>query len=203
MLSGDMQDASHCIASLESLTNIYPPQHVNAMYVPLGTHDTERLLTRLHGDEKRLRLAWLCQFAYPGAPAIFYGDEIGLAGSKDPDCRRAFPWDESQWKPGLRDYLKKLIAIRKSTPTLRRGAYRQLASESHGAAIAFARLYGEERILVALNTGSATSRLPVPVTELGWQDGRTLHSLLDRSEYTVSGGVLALDLPPLSGCWIG
>jgi cyclomaltodextrinase len=203
MLSGDMQDASHCIASLESLTNIYPPQHVNAMYVPLGTHDTERVLTRLHGDEKRLRLAWLCQFAYPGAPAIFYGDEAGLAGSKDPDCRRAFPWDESQWKPGLRDYLKKLIAIRKSTPTLRRGAYRQLASESHGAAIAFARLYGEERILVALNTGSATSRLPVPVTELGWQDGRTLHSLLDRSEYTVSGGVLALDLPPLSGCWIG
>ena len=84
LLSGEGHDSTHCIASLESLTNIYPRQHVNAMYVPLGSHDTERALTRLHGDEARLRLAWLCQFAYPGAPAIYYGDEIGLVGRQRP-----------------------------------------------------------------------------------------------------------------------
>jgi cyclomaltodextrinase len=203
LLAGDGQLSTHCLASLESLTNIYPRQHVNAMFVPLSTHDTERALTRLHGDEARLRLAWLCQFAYPGAPSIYYGDEIGMAGGKDPDCRRAFPWDESQWKQGLRDYVKKLVAVRKSTPALRRGVYRHLASASRAGSLAFTRLYGEESILVALNTGSAPSRLSVPVAELGWQDGRTLHSLLDHGEFTVSGGVLALDLPPLSGFWIG
>ena len=151
MLSAGAHESSHCVASLELLTHIYPRANVNAMYLPLGTHDTERLFTRLNGDERRLRLAWLCQFAYPGAPAIYYGDEIGLPGGKDPDCRRAFPWDESQWHPGLRDELKKLIAIRKRTPALRRGVYHHLASESHGAAFAFARLPGEECVLVALN----------------------------------------------------
>ena len=203
MLSGDGRVSTHCLASLESLTNIYPRDNVNAMYVPLGSHDTERALTRLHGDEARLRLAWLCQFAYPGAPAIYYGDEIGLTGGKDPECRLAFPWDESKWKPGLRDYVKKLVAARKRLPALRRGAYRHMASVNHGQSLAFARLYGEESILVALNTGAIHHRLTVPVGELGWAEGRILHNLLDPGEYVVAGGALALDLPPRSGVWIG
>ena len=202
MLSAGAHESSHCVASLESLTHIYPRANVNAMYLPLGTHDTERLFTRLNGDEKRLRLAWLCQLAYPGAPAIYYGDEIGLPGGKDPDCRRAFPWDESQWHPGLRDELKKLIAIRKSTPALRRGVYHHLASESHGVVFAFARRLGEECVLVALNMGAAPCHLSVPVASLGWGDGRVLHSLRDVGEYTVSGDALSLDLPALSGVWI-
>jgi cyclomaltodextrinase / maltogenic alpha-amylase / neopullulanase len=203
LLTADGHDSSHCIASLESLTSIYPRDNVNAMYVPLGSHDTERVLTRLHNDDARLRLAFLCQFAYPGAPAIYYGDEIGLTGGKDPDCRAAFPWDESRWKTGLRDYVKKLIAIRKRLPALRQGAYRHLSSESQGHSLAFARLFGEESILVALNTGAAPVHLSVPVAELGWAEGRTVHSLLERGEYTVSGGALAIDLPPHSGFWIG
>ncbi len=145
------------------------------MYVPLGSHDTERALTRLHGDETRLRLAWLCQFAYPGAPAIYYGDEIGLPGGKDPECRRAFPWDESKWNQGLRDYLKKLIAARKRLPALRRGAYRHLAAESHGQCLAFARLHGEESILVALNMGATHCRLTCARWRVGLA-GRPLRS---------------------------
>ncbi len=203
MLTADGHDSSHCVASMESLTTIYPPENVNAMYVPLGSHDTERVLTRLHGDETRLRLAWLCQFAYPGAPAIYYGDEIGMLGGKDPECRGAFSWDESKWNKGLRDYLKKLISARKNLPALRRGAYRHLAAESHGQCLAFARLHGEQSVLVALNMGATHCRLSVPVGELGWQEGRSLRNLLDPGEYVVAGGALAIDLPPRAGAWIG
>ncbi len=203
MLTADGHDSSHCVASMELLTTIYPPENVNAMYVPLGSHDTERVLTRLHGDETRLRLAWLCQFAYPGAPAIYYGDEIGLLGGKDPDCRGAFSWDESKWNPGLRDYLKILISARKRLPALRRGAYRHLAAESHGQCLAFARLHAEQSILVVLNTGATECRLSVPVGELGWQEGRSVRNLLETGEYVVAGGALTIDLPPRTGAWIG
>jgi glycosidase len=203
MLTSHAHDSSYCAATMESLTDIYPIENVNAMYVPLGTHDTERALTHLHGDEDRLRLAWLWQFAYPGAPAIYYGDEIGLTGGKDPDCRRAFPWDAGKWKQGLRDTVKKLIAARKRLPALRYGSYRHLAADKHAGAIAFARQYGEESVLVAINTGEAACRLSVPAGKLGWQDGRIVRSLLDSSEHTVTGGALNLDLPPLSGYWIG
>ena len=103
----------------------------------------------------------------------------------------------------MRDYLKKVIATRKRLPALRSGGYRHLAAEDHGASLAFARLHAEENVLVALNSGLTPNRLSVPVADLGWEDGRTVRSLLDHGEYTVSGGVLALDLPPRSGLWIG
>jgi glycosidase len=203
MLTADGHDTSHCVASMQTLTSIYPDDCVNAMYVPLGSHDTERVLTRLHGDESRLRLAWLCQFAYPGAPAIYYGDEIGLTGGKDPDCRGAFPWDESRWNQGLRETLKNLVAARKRLPALRRGDYIHLADQSQGQCIAFARQYGEESILVALNTSPARCHMAVPVVELGWGQGRLVRNLLEPGEFTVQDGALALDLPPRSGFWIG
>jgi len=77
-----------------------------------------------------LLLAWLFLFTYPGAPCIYYGDEIGLDGGADPECRKSFPWDETRWDHDLRDYLKKLIVLRKENPALRRGSLLRLASHS-------------------------------------------------------------------------
>ena len=58
----------------------------------LSSHDMPRFLTLVQGDKAALQLATLFQMTFPGAPCIYYGDEIGMAGGHDPDCRRAFPW---------------------------------------------------------------------------------------------------------------
>ena len=50
----------------------------------------------------------------PGAPCIYYGDEVGVEGRHDPDCRRAFPWDESRWNRELLDFTRAAIALRRS-----------------------------------------------------------------------------------------
>ena len=57
-------------------------------------HDAPRALTVLGGDRAALRMATLLQATLPGAPCIYYGDEIGLSGGNDPANRGAFPWDE-------------------------------------------------------------------------------------------------------------
>ena len=57
----------------------------------LGSHDTPRALTICGSDLDSLRIATLLQMTLPGAPCIYYGDEIGMAGSMDPLCRRGFP----------------------------------------------------------------------------------------------------------------
>ena len=67
---------------LKACLEYYPRENAYAMYVTAGTHDTERLLTKVGGDVDKARLAFLFLFAYPGAPAIYYGDEIGLTGGK-------------------------------------------------------------------------------------------------------------------------
>ena len=118
---------------MEKLLTDYARENVYAMYLPLGSHDTERIWTMLNGDLEKVKLAFLFQFAYPGAPAVYYGDEIGLEGGKDPACRRTFPWDPSHWRKDLREWVKKLIQLRKANPALRRGDYtRVLLDEQTG-----------------------------------------------------------------------
>ncbi|RYL94909.1 glycoside hydrolase family 13 protein [Sporolactobacillus sp. THM7-4] len=78
-------------ASLTLKSN-YPPEAFRANLNNIGTHDTERILTVLNGDEQKMRLAIWLLMTLPGVPCIYYGDEAGLTGGKDPDNRRFFPW---------------------------------------------------------------------------------------------------------------
>jgi glycosidase len=66
------------------------------MFNMLDSHDTERLRTLCRGEWARQRQAVLFQMTYPGVPCIYYGDEVGMEGGRDPDNRRAMPWDETR-----------------------------------------------------------------------------------------------------------
>jgi glycosidase len=140
--------------------------------------------------------------AYPGAPAVYYGDEVGLKGDKDPDCRRAFPWDRQDWVPGLRDLVQELIHIRRERPELRRGAYQRICLDQRRGCYAFARTLGKKAVLVVMNAGATRRHVRFSVSDLGWKDGRIVEALLDRQEYIVSGDELSLTLDPWSARWI-
>ncbi len=127
----------------------------------LGSHDTPRVLTLFQGDTTRLKLAFFYQMTAPGAPCIYYGDEVGLTGGPDPACRAAMPWDESQWDVGLRDSVRRLIALRQRHPALRRGDYTRLYA--HRGIYAFGRRYLDETLVVVLNNSDQTRQVAVPV----------------------------------------
>lgn len=188
---------------VENLLEAYSRKNVYAMYLPLGSHDTRRLMTKLDGNIEKVKLAFLFQFAYPGAPAVYYGDEIGIEGEKDPDCRRAFPWEKSQWKTGLRDFVQQLISIRKRRSVLRRGDYERIFLDERRNCYAFARTLGTESVVVAINAGASRRHVRLPVEKLGWKDGRIVESLLSREEFIVSGNELVITIQPWSGLWIG
>ncbi len=59
----------------------------------LGSHDTDRLMSRVGGDVNRFEMAYAAAFFLPGMPCVYYGDEAGLTGGYDPGCRAGFPWD--------------------------------------------------------------------------------------------------------------
>ncbi|MGD2156012.1 MAG: glycoside hydrolase family 13 protein [Anaerolineales bacterium] len=180
----------------------YPRENVYAMYLPLGSHDTRRLMTELEGNLDKVKMAFLFQFAYPGAPAIYYGDEIGLEGEKDPDCRRAFPWQRSQWNNELRPWVRQLAALRKRCQVLRRGEYISILVDRRRCCYAFARTLGEKALLVILNGSPSRRYLRLPVGDL-WPDGRIVHDLLGDKEYIVSGDNLVITLQPWTGAWVG
>lgn len=134
---------------VDRILNLYPQDITYAQLNLLDSHDMPRFLSCVGGDKNSLKLAWLFMFTLPGAPCIYYGDEIGLDGGHDPDCRRAFPWDESRWDTDLLSYVKACIALRMEHPALRQGSYHKIYAE--GDVIAYSRELDGEKLITIFN----------------------------------------------------
>jgi neopullulanase len=132
----------------------------------LDSHDTARARWILSNEDRAFRLCVLFQMTMPGAPCIYYGDEIGLSAGDEPACREAFPWDrEEDWDGELRAFYRGLIALRHAWPVLRTGAFRELAAEQD--LYCFMRSSEDDHVVVALNAGPTRAALDLPRAELG------------------------------------
>jgi neopullulanase len=147
--------------AIEDMLGLYDWQITTVQMNLLSSHDTPRFVNMVQGDQSALKLATLFQMTMPGAPMVYYGDEVGLTGGHDPGSRGAFPWDQSRWDTELRDYIRDAIRLRKAHPALRRGSYRTLLAD--GELLAFERVYENKRMVVAFNTASHPMALPVPL----------------------------------------
>ena len=152
-------------ARLMELTGVYDPDVVAVQLNVLGSHDAPRARTVLGDDVARVRLATLIQATLPGAPCVYYGDEVGLAGGHDPDCRRGFPWDEGRWDRGLRDSVRAILRLRAEEPALRDAPLRVVGAD--GPAMAFERGSGASRLVVAVNPGDSMVRLGLRFEDVG------------------------------------
>lgn len=153
-------DAQGFRTAIEALLRLYPWTATLAQLNMLNTHDTARFITMCRDDESAFRLATLFQMTYPGAPCVYYGDEIGLQGGPDPDNRRAFPWDASQWDHDRRAFIKRCIRLRHEHAVLRRGEYISLRADEK--LYVFARQLGDEIAIVGLNAGSTARCIDIP-----------------------------------------
>lgn len=97
----------------------YPKENLYAALNLIGSHDRARALTVLGGDVNALKMAMFLQFALPGVPSIYYGDEAGMTGGTDPYNRGSFPWGKGN--APLTDFVRSLTAMYQETPLLRRG----------------------------------------------------------------------------------
>jgi cyclomaltodextrinase / maltogenic alpha-amylase / neopullulanase len=183
-------------AELERILGLYDPDVTAVQLNLLDSHDTPRFLSLAGGDRAALRLALLLLATLPGAPCIYYGDEIGMEGGPDPDSRRSFPPDESRWDRDVLESARAALQLRHATPVLRHGATGVVGSLDD--AVAFERADANDRWLVAVNAGDVGVRLPVAVGDEGaafaawplpgWASPRTSHE----------DGILTIALEPRS-----
>ncbi len=186
-------DANGFANEMDRILNLYPNEITRVNFNLLDSHDMPRFLTCAGGDRNSLKLAWLLLFTIPGAPCIFYGDEIGLDGQHDPECRKSFPWDESKWDRDLLDYLKAAVSLRKSHPSLRRGTFERLWATD--GVYAFRRAHADESLVVAVNA----SESPQPVEVKGEAKREVKAAFGQASDVSVSEGRVKFVLPPRSG----
>jgi len=196
-------DASGYGAKIQELLALYPWEiHLSQLNL-LSSHDIARLLSVAGDDQASLALGVLLQMTFPGAPSIYYGDEVGLPGGLDPDCRRTFP-PQDQWNQEILSLHRDLIALRRDHAALRVGGYEVLATMGMG--YVFARTLPQELIIVAVNAAEQSCQLTVPFT-LAWQ-GKLPESRLFGPgtavwQHDVSPLQLTLQLPARSGLVLG
>lgn len=177
--------SSELAATMKSLLADYPWSNRLAMWNLLGSHDTPRVATILRGDVARVMLGFVITFTFPGVPQLYYGDEVGMRGQNDPDCRRCFPWDESTWAHELRRFVQHLTRIRRRYPALQHGQMRILYS--HGGVLVYQRGTGSESILVVIGNGQDEGELQLPpLDNVRTNTPYAWHELLRWDDYEVS-----------------
>ncbi|RPI25701.1 MAG: glycoside hydrolase family 13 protein [Chloroflexota bacterium] len=144
-----------------------------AMLNLLGSHDTARIMTLLRGDFNRLKVALTYLMTTPGVPLVYYGDEVGLLGETDPDCRRPMPWRQTEWNPQVLSLYRWLIRLRKDHAALRRGECETLFV--FNGVFAYRIYIPEDDLIVILNPREHVSDVPLSVGERfpSWKDSET------------------------------
>ena len=204
-------DADEFRETLESLRENYPPHAFYSLMNFLSTHDTPRILTVLGADHvpdskeeravfrlsparrqlglKRLRLAALVLFTFPGAPTVYYGDEAGMEGWEDPFNRAGYPWGQEDSE--LKSFFSSLVHLRREQPALQTGQlhWRWTA----GSLLVFARELDGQLLTTVVNAADTPQTLTLP-----WF-GDTARDLLSSEALSPSDNVLPLTLLPHQG----
>jgi len=186
---------------IQELLQLYPREIQLTQLNLLASHDTARLISIAGGDRASVELATLLLLTFPGAPSIYYGDEVGLPGRLDPDSRRGFPL-EAHWERDVLDYHRKLISLRHAYPALRTGDYQVLFAQS--SVYVFARILGTEELIIAVNIGTEPVNISFGSTGLKSQPSQILYGSGSVTWSTQpEPGYLTWDLPPRTGCILG
>jgi neopullulanase len=128
----------------------------------LDSHDTARALWIMGEDKASLALCVLTQMTMPGAPCIYYGDEVGMSGADDPFCREAYPWHEPQLQDReLLESYRAMIKLRHSYPVLRTGTVKFIDGDNPEVLL-FLRQLGSVKALVAINRSEQLQTVKLP-----------------------------------------
>ncbi|WP_077325405.1 alpha amylase N-terminal ig-like domain-containing protein [Virgibacillus siamensis] len=207
-------DAGEAAKQLKAIREDYPKEAYYSLMNLIGSHDTARAVYLLGGGSdtyeraendpdynhalgiRRLKLAAIFQMGYPGAPTIYYGDEVGVTGSKDPDNRRTYPWGNVN--EDLLQHYRKIGEVRRNFADL--FAHGNIAAlHAEGDIYAYARYTGDRFAIVAINGGSEEKTVEIDL------DGKLINGikLTDQLDgaYTVESrkGKVSVTIPGMSG----
>jgi glycosidase len=222
--SGDPLAPSQFAARISSIAEDYAGPAQFATMNLLDSHDTERALwtltpgaetgaakqdsAALAAGKRRLELASIIQFSVPGAPTVYYGDEIGMTGDDDPDDRRAHPWPDQggTGDTALYQHYAALAQVRAAVPALRDGALTVLRTDDATGVVSMGRKDSGSTAILVVNTGADPQQVSVPVA--GYlPDGLSLTESYRvggtaSGTHSVVSGAVAVTVPSRGAVWL-
>ena len=208
-------DAAAADEVFQSLRQNYPKEAVYALMNLMGSHDTPRAIYLLGGGKdtrvvsekgkhfdyelgkNRMKLAAIFQMGFPGAATIYYGDEAGQFGSRDPDCRRTYPWGNEDTE--LLEHYRRVAKVR----TVNRNLFAHgdlFTLYAKGDVYVYGRSLGEQLAIIAINRGNGEQTLSLDLQGKIPEGVTALRDQIDTLYSTVfAGTILTVNIPPMSG----
>ena len=198
----DFGNAKYMFEDIMTIVENYPRPVLRSLMNHLGTHDTERIITLLAGEKlygrgrewqantklspeqreyglRRMRVASGILYTLPGVPCIYYGDEVGVEGYKDPFNRRTFPWGKED--KDLLEWYRELGKMRHSCSCLRDGDIMDYNSD--GQIMAFIRSDENDTLMCVFNAADCEVKVKIPEEFIG---GETfMNTVLDGDEVVI------------------
>lgn len=218
------QSAKDAMKTLEKIRERYPKEAFYAMMNLVGSHDTTRLLSYLDGidddrkqteveqafpsyektSEQAKKMQYLTAFiqmTYPGAPTIYYGDELGMTGADDPDNRRAMTWGEGNKE--LLEWYATLAKIRSVYSELRTGDFEPFDVKVNGAdssnLIGYTRGSGNSKMIVLTNNAAEDITVSLNVGTLLGSTVNKVTDLISGTDYNTAGSTAQVKVPAYKG----
>jgi cyclomaltodextrinase len=200
---GEGYSATRFAGQVQALLRQQEPARRQAMINLLDSHDTDRLASMMANQRRRydrdnlpgegappfdggppseeayrrVQLAALLQFTLPGAPMIYYGDEVGMYGGEDPYSRAPMWWADRAgdsppgYRAELHEFYGRLCELRRNAPPLKRGGFQVLLADDARRVLGWERALGEERVLIVVNgkTEAQTIQMVVGGSGGGWR----------------------------------
>ena len=186
-------DAAGFKQAIETMFSRYDWQVHYAQMNMLDSHDMPRGMWLLKNNEAAFKMAVLCQMTMPGAPVVYYGDEVGLSAGGDPFCREAFPWERvEKGEHPFHAFYKQAIALRHTVPALQTGDFAFLYAD--GETVAYRRRLNGQEAVVLFNVGKKQAAVSVDASALAAAGYRSAWPV-QGPDVTVSGGRLTVELP--------
>lgn len=207
---GNGEDARKVVEVLEMMRENYPPEAFYSLMNLLSSHDQPRALfffgyendnqrlNKINEAKEKLILTVFFQMTYPGAPAVYYGDEVGVTGGYDPFNRGTYPWRENGGNPDRKilNEFQKLIKLRNDYEVLRRGSIETIYVDEN--VIVMLREYNGEYALVATNNSNQTKTVELDLSN--YQLPSILKDPLNRNKKVpIDNGKLSLTIQPRYG----
>ena len=214
------EDFASLERSAAASDRVFGPETV--MSPLLGNHDKSRFMAYADGDlpdpkgddefvvgwtrppkvdkessYEKLKLAFTFVLTAPGAPTIYYGDEIGMTGAQDPDNRRMFPDPAklSSAEKAVQAHVAKLNALRAKHPAIRYGSRRAVQADRDQYAVV--RAYLNDRVLILYNRSDKPAKFELNVGP-EFADGPLQDQFGNLKDISVKNGFLNVTLPALS-----
>jgi alpha-amylase len=159
----------------------------------IDTHDVPRFMSQAYGEfaGERLKQALTFLMTYTGIPIMYYGTEIGLEGSDDPNNRRDMDWSV---KSPLTDYVKTLTSIRKANNALMYGDFQLIKVEDEF--LCYSRRFEENIIIAVFNLSDQKKQMTLSLPKEFQVESGQLTELLNSKGYKLKQGKVKLKMGP-------